>query len=143
MLEQLNIWMNFNLKECVPLETVHRSSLSPWVSRVLPNQEVKTVKQQQQRYPNLCLKLKTSRLEKQITSMIESYQQVYETNLANNLSTKPLFKYFKPLRSGSQIPLIVRYRTITADMLGDQGNLFNAYFQSIFSPLVAQIVVCK
>ena len=77
MIKERYIWMNSHLKKYAPLKTEHQSSLHPWVSRKTshPIKKVKTVKQQQQRHQNLCLTLKISRLENQITPMIEIDQQ--------------------------------------------------------------------
>ena len=55
------------------------------------------------------------------------------TRLADSRDLRILFKYFNAVRKASPIPPKVTHDNVSASTPDEQADLFNAYFQSVFS----------
>ena len=119
----------------VPTRTNHRRKLKPWKSSETSRKlkKLETLERKLKRKETEEFRVKLTSKQVALSKACEDDQTAYESNLANGRSSRSLFKYFKSLGKGSDIPESVHWGNNSATTKSSQANLFNAYFQSVFT----------
>ena len=135
LLEEWHVWLRALMLRCIPFKTSHRVTLPPWVSPESSHlmKKLKALKKGAVK-PSATIFQKIQYSEAVLSNALETDKADYESKLAEGRSTKHLFKYFKSLNSSSLIPARIHWGNQTAESATHQCEMFNKYFNSVFSP---------
>ena len=128
ILEKWYEWLYDLLRQTVPIRTLHRAKLPPWVSQK-SSHLLKCLKTAQKRYPTSHQKVLELKLV--IEDSMEQDKIHYEENLASGRSTAKLFKHFRAFRK-SDLPSTLFYGTNSAHDDESKANLFAKFFGSVY-----------
>ena len=130
-------WINAHLLKSVPKRTRHRQCQPPWITPGTSHliKTLNTRKKATKRLPNPSQhKLgRLEELESTVQNAIATDQAAYEAEIFGSGRFDKLQKYFKSLRKSSDIPTSVFWNSTSADTDKDKADLFNSFFQSVFT----------
>ena len=128
LLSQWQNWLDEKLKATVPARTKHRKSLPPWVS-----QEGSRLLKRVQSFQRTGNRDKTEKAIEACDRQLKTDQQQNETLLADSRDGKKLFKYYRTIKKPPVAPPSMFWNGTIATTYREIANLFNMFFQSVFS----------
>ena len=127
ILSQWQNWLDEKLKATAPARTKHRKSLPPWVS-----QEGSRLLKRVQSLQRTGNRDKTEAIEA-CDRQLKTDQQQNETLLAVSRDGNKLFKYYRTIKKPPVVLLSMFWNGTIATTDREIANLFNMFFQSVFS----------
>ena len=128
-------WLLNKIEKHIPRKTKHRSSLVPWVTSETSNliKIMDPMRRKCEKNVTGCHLDKLKTFEKHLEFNLSEDQRVYEENLFVDGNFSKSQKYFKSIRKTDTIPGEVYLDDQSASSIIAKTNLFNKYFQSVFS----------
>ena len=122
VLSQWQNWLDERLKTTVPARTKHRKSLPPWVS-----QEGSRLLKRVQSLQRTGNRDKTEKAIEACNRQLKTYQQRYETLLADIRDGNKLFKYYRTIKKPPVVPPSMFRNGTIATTDRELANLFNMF----------------
>ena len=135
MTELRYTWLLNIIEKHIPRKTKHRSSLAPWVTSETSKliKIMDTMRRKWEKNVTECQLDKLKTFEKHLKLNLSEDQRVYEENLFVDGNFSKLQKNFESIRKTDTIPGEFYLDDQRTTSNTDEANLFNKYFQSVFS----------
>ena len=122
-------WLEEIFEETITVRTIHRANLPPWVS---PGTSylLKRLKSKRKLNRNSS---KVGSSKKEVDDRVALEQAEYEQELSLGTSTNLLCKHFNSFRKSNPLPATITSLEKEASDDFEKANLFNEYFQSVYT----------
>ena len=126
-------WLKPLLKMFVPLKSVHRSRLPPWISPETSHlmKKLNTLGSN----PKLTTSYQTKllSLKERVSSSADDDLCTYQARLSESRNSKHIFKHLKNLKKGAHLPPVLKNGANSAHSSLEKAHVLNQYFHSVFN----------
>ena len=126
-------WLKPLLNKFVPLKSVHRSLLPPWISPETSHlmKKLNTLESN----PKLTTSNQTKllSLKERVSSSADDDLCTYQARLSESRNSKHIFKHLKNLKKGAHLPPVLKNGADSAHSSLEKAHMLNQYFHSVFN----------
>ena len=136
MVNEFYVYLNDIIEKCVPRRTTHRQTFPSWFTPETSHllKKLETQRKLLKLKPTAYRKQKMKTLETEFWKSSEQDRIDYQTKIAEARNTDLMIKHFKRMSKESALPSTVVLNGQESNSVNETLNLFNNYFQSVYSP---------
>ena len=136
ILNELYVYLNDIIENCVPRRTTHRQTSPSWFTLKTSHLLIKLETQRilLKLKPTVYRKQKIKTLETECWKSSEQDRIDYQTKVSETRNTDLMFKLFKRMSKGSALPSTVVLNGQESNSVNKTLNFFNNYFHSVYLP---------
>ena len=121
------------LNKFVPLKSVHRSRLPPWISPETSHQMKKLNTIESNAKLTTSYQTKLLSLKERVSSSADDDLCTYQARLSESRNSKHIFKHLKNLKKGAHLPPVLKNGADSAHSSLEKAHMLNQYFHSVFN----------